>query len=42
MHCLCCGDPLRKGQILYCDDCQAKVDAETEKLTAGKRIRRGA
>lgn len=34
MHCLCCGEPLRIGEKLYCADCQAEIDAEAAKLVA--------
>lgn len=45
MHCLCCGEPLRVNEKLYCEDCRAEIDAEAAELVAKKEMavmRRGA
>ena len=46
MNCSKCGEALRLTESVKCEDCKEeedKVSAQTEKLTAGKRlVRRGA
>ena len=43
MNCSVCGEALRLTEKVMCTDCRDKIEAEAEKLTAGKRLaRRGA